>query len=94
MSCDMLATSNDWRMIKPSVEFFTKFIEVSGHSVEEIAYVGDHLDNDNLPAAAGLFTVWIKRGSSGYIIYQPGSAQLELDILERLPSELENYQAP
>ena len=49
--------------------FFDKLIEVSGHSPEEIAYVGDRLDNDIAPAAgAGLATVWIRRGPWGYIL--------------------------
>jgi HAD superfamily hydrolase (TIGR01549 family) len=87
LPCDMLATSEDWGVTKPSVEFFTQLIDVSGHSVDEIAYVGDRLDNDIRPAAAaGLFTVWIKRGPWGFTTYWPGSANLELDTLEQLPS--------
>ncbi len=74
---------------------FTKLTDVSGHPIEEIAYVGDRLDNDIRPAAAaGLFTVWIKRGPWGFATYQPGSANLELDTLEQLPSELKNCQTP
>ncbi len=64
--CDFLATSDNWGVTKPSPDFFAKLIEVSGHLAEEIAYVGDRLDNDVEPAAAaGLFTIRVKRGPSG-----------------------------
>jgi FMN phosphatase YigB (HAD superfamily) len=76
---------------KPSVDFFKKLIEVSGHAPEEIAYVGDRLDNDIRPAAeAGLFTIWIKRGPWGYIAHEPGAAALELDSLDQLSKGLKS----
>ena len=69
LPCDMLATSDDWGVTKPDVEFFDKLVAVSGHGRDEIAYVGDRLDNDIAPAAAaGLFTVWLRRGPWGYIL--------------------------
>jgi len=79
---------------KPDVAFFHKLIAVSGHQPHEIAYVGDRLDNDLGPAAhAGLHTVFVKRGPWGYIIYQPGSADLELDSLAQLPNALAKLSA-
>ena len=58
---------------------------VSGHQRHEIAYVGDRLDNDLHPAAqAGLRTVFVRRGPWGYIIYERGSANLELGSLSEL----------
>lgn len=89
LPCDVLATSDDWGVSKPSVNFFKKLIEVSGHTPEEIAYVGDRLDNDIRPAAeAGLFTIWIKRGPWGYVAYEPESADAEVDALDELPKVL------
>ena len=89
LPCDVLATSDDWGVSKPSTDFFKKLIEVSGQALEEIAYVGDRLDNDIRPAAeAGLFTIWIKRGPWGYIAYEAGTADIELDSLNQLPAEL------
>ena len=86
LPCDVLATSDDWGVTKPDVAFFSKLIAVSGHQPHEIAYVGDRLDNDLRPAAeAGLRTVFVRRGPWGYIIYQPGTADLELDSLSELP---------
>ena len=49
----MLATSDEWGVAKPDAAFFDKLVAVSGHDRQEIAYVGDRLDNDIAPAAAG-----------------------------------------
>jgi FMN phosphatase YigB (HAD superfamily) len=66
---DVLATSDEWGAVKPDVAFFDKLVEVSGHERDEIAYVGDRVDNDIAPAArAGLVTVWIRRGPWGYVL--------------------------
>ena len=67
LPADVVATSDDWGAEKPTPAFFDKLIASAGLAPEEIAYVGDRLDNDILPAAdAGLFTVWIKRGPWAY----------------------------
>lgn len=50
-------------MAKPNVAFFDKLAPASRHDRHEIAYVGDRLDNDIVPAAeAGLVTVKVRRG--------------------------------
>lgn len=60
-----------------------------GHQPHEIAYVVDRLDNDLRPATeAGLRTVFVRRGPWGYIIYKPGTADLELGSLSKLPAAL------
>lgn len=69
LPADIIATSDDWGVNKPSVAFFRKLIEVSGYQPDEIIYVGDRLDNDIAPAAAaGLRTAWIRRGPWGYLL--------------------------
>jgi HAD superfamily hydrolase (TIGR01549 family) len=89
LPCDVLATSDDWGVTKPSPDFFAKLIEASGYSADEIAYVGDRLDNDIRPAAAtGLFTVWVKRGPWGYIARDLAGADLKVDSLDQLASDL------
>lgn len=96
----MLATSDDWGATKPDVAFFHKLIEVSGHQPDEIAYVGDRLDNDIRPAGkAGLFTVWVRRGPWGYVQQPADSAtpaafrgiepNLQLDALGPLRTRLD-----
>lgn len=94
LPCDVLATSDDWGVTKPDVAFFSKLIAVSGHHPDEIAYVGDRLDNDLHPAAAaGLSTIFVKRGPWGYITYQPGTADLAIDSLTELPDALTTFHA-
>ncbi len=94
LPCDVLATSDDWCVTKPDVAFFSKLIAVSGHQPHEIAYVGDRLDNDLRPAAeTGLRTVFVRRGLWGYIIYESGTADLELDSLSELPVGLKTLLA-
>ena len=94
LPCDVLATSDDWGVTKPDVAFFSKLIAVSGHQPNEIAYVGDRLDNDILPAAtAGLHTIFVRRGPWGYITYEPGSADLAIDSLTDLPDALKKLPA-
>lgn len=42
---------------------------------EQVAYVGDRLDNDVFPAkAAGMFAVFIRRGPWGYLHARGGEA--------------------
>jgi HAD superfamily hydrolase (TIGR01549 family) len=94
LPCDVLATSDDWGVTKPDIAFFTKLIAVSGQAPDEIAYIGDRLDNDLRPAtAAGLHTIFIKRGPWGYITYQHGTASLEINSLTELPHALTTFQA-
>lgn len=91
---DVLATSDDWAVTKPDVAFFNKLIAVSGQAPKEIAYVGDRLDNDLRPAAAaGLRTIFVRRGPWGYITYEPGTADLAIDSLTELPDALTTLPA-
>ena len=87
LPCDVLATSDDWGAEKPTAAFFDKLVSVSGHERDQIAYVGDRLDNDIAPAArAGLRTVWVRRGPWGYVL-RPGEPPLTArDLLDRAPS--------
>ena len=63
---DFVASSAGWGVAKPSPDFFTKVVEAAGMPAEHIAYVGDRLDNDVLPArAAGMFAIFIERGPWG-----------------------------
>ena len=55
-------------MAKPDPAFFARIVAELGLPASEIAYVGDRVDNDILPAAAaGLFTVHLRRGPWGII---------------------------
>ena len=80
---DVVASSASWGVEKPSPEFFARVIEASGTTPHEVAYVGDRIDNDVLPArAAGLVAVQIRRGPWAYL---QGVGPLWIDSLDELP---------
>ena len=101
---DFIATSDDWGVAKPDPSRSSASSSaVSGHQPEEIAYVGDRLDNDIAPAVeAGLRTVWIRRGPWGMLL-EPGSASptgtvttrvdWQIRSLDELPALLERQTA-
>jgi len=63
LPADFIALSGALGVTKPSAAFFEKIAAMSGVPVREIAYVGDRLDNDILPArAAGMATIFLLRG--------------------------------
>jgi len=65
---DMIATSAGWGLHKPDRRFFERIVSEVGWRPEEIAYVGDRVDNDVLPAAAaGLVPIHIVRGPWGWL---------------------------
>jgi HAD superfamily hydrolase (TIGR01549 family) len=65
---DSIATSGQWGVAKPNPEFFARVIDYAPGERSEILYVGDHRDNDILPArAAGLCTALIRRGPWGHL---------------------------
>ena len=64
----VVASSARWGVEKPSPEFFRRIAHAARMPPGEIAYVGDRLDNDVLPArAAGLFAIFIRRGPWGFL---------------------------
>jgi len=68
LSDELVATSADWGVSKPDPAFFARICASLALPPAEIAYVGDRLDNDILPAAAsGMFTVHVRRGPWGVI---------------------------
>ncbi len=84
-------TSDEWGVQKPEPEFFARVAELSGVAPEEIAYVGDRLDNDVLPAAdAGMRPILLRRGPWGYLhARRPEAARTTvIDSLTELPEVL------
>src|SRR5205823_5908963 len=60
---DFVGSSERWGVEKPDAGFFAHVVEEAGVPAEEIAYVGDRVDKDVLPAlAAGMTAVRIRRG--------------------------------
>jgi FMN phosphatase YigB (HAD superfamily) len=82
---DFVASSERWGVEKPDPGFFAKLAAAAGEPPHTIAYVGDRLDNDILPAkAAGMTAIFIRRGPWGLIhAASPDAAHADLRI-ERL----------
>ena len=93
---DFIATSEAWGVEKPSPAFFARVAEAAGCSAEQVAYVGDRLDNDVKPAqAAGMVAVFIRRGPWAYIddsSHQP-RGDLTLTTLADLPAAVAAHNA-
>jgi len=92
LSADFLAVSATLGVTKPSAAFFERIAEMSGVAVREIAYVGDRLDNDILPArAAGMATIFLLRGPWAKIqarLPEATLASAQLTSLTEIPDAL------
>lgn len=65
---DAIATSGEWGVAKPDLKFFAQVAAWASAQPGEIVYVGDHRDNDIIPAKQyGLRTAHIRRGTLGYL---------------------------
>jgi HAD superfamily hydrolase (TIGR01509 family) len=85
---DVLGSSGRWGIAKPAPAFFARVIDLVGREPAKIAYVGDRVDNDVLPAlAAGLVAVHIKRGPWGHL-HEPPTAAIRIRSLDELPAAL------
>ncbi|WP_435109257.1 HAD family hydrolase [Nocardiopsis synnemataformans] len=92
---DAVATSGEWGVAKPDPDFFARVVDMAPGRPEEIVYVGDHRDNDVVPAcAAGLRTALIRRGPWGYLWAEDPvvreQADWVIDSLNQLPDLLVN----
>jgi FMN phosphatase YigB (HAD superfamily) len=85
---DVVGSSARWDVEKPAAGFFQRMAQEISRPAEEIAYVGDRVDNDVLPAlAAGMVAVHIRRGPWGYL-HEPPPAAIRIDSLHELPDAL------
>jgi len=86
---DLLGSSGLWGVEKPAPEFFERIVEESGRAASEVAYVGDRVDNDVVPAlAAGMVAVHIRRGPWGHL-HEPPAGAIRIRSLSELPEALE-----
>lgn len=95
LSADLIASSEGWGVEKPEPRFFERVAEAAGCSAGEVAYVGDRLDNDVLPARrAGLVAVFLRRGPWG-VVHATRSeveqAHIRLESLADLLAALRRY---
>jgi FMN phosphatase YigB (HAD superfamily) len=85
---DVVGGTERWGVSKPSKAFFECLIEAAGVPAAQIAYVGDRLDNDVLPAGiAGIYGIFIERGPWGEA-HAGKAAEMDVPMitsLEKLP---------
>jgi FMN phosphatase YigB (HAD superfamily) len=85
---DFVSSSERLGVEKPSTEFFERVVEQTGRATDEVAYVGDLVQNDVVPAlAAGLTAVHIRRGPWG-IVQEPPAEAIRIRSLDELPAVL------
>jgi HAD superfamily hydrolase (TIGR01549 family) len=85
---DLVGSSARWGVEKPARAFFERIVSECGLAPDEIAYVGDRVDNDIVPAlAAGMVAVHVRRGPWGHL-HEPPPAALAIDSLDELPEAL------
>ena len=92
LGVDRILISDELGVHKPSSEFFLAVAGAAGVEPGAIAYVGDRVDNDVVPArAAGMSPVLIRRGPWGYLQAEwPEAAAADhvIDSLSVLPALL------
>jgi HAD superfamily hydrolase (TIGR01549 family) len=79
---EVLAMSDEMGVAKPAAAFFARALELMGSPpAAEVAYVGDRMDNDVLPALdAGMRAVWLRRGPWGVIQQPPPGSEPALTV--------------
>ena len=87
-----VASSAGLGVAKPAPEFFAAIAGLAGVERGRIAYVGDRVDNDVLPAlAAGMVAVHIRRGPWGHLhagLPEAARADIRIESLSELPGRL------
>ena len=85
---EVMAMSEGLGAAKPDAAFFKRAVALMGDpDPASVAYVGDRVDNDVLPASAyGMRAVWLRRGPWGAIQRLPVdmSPALTVDTLDEL----------
>jgi HAD superfamily hydrolase (TIGR01549 family) len=85
---DVLGSSGRWGVEKPAAAFFDRIVEEIGLAPEDIAHVGDRVDNDVEPAlAAGMVALHVRRGPWGHL-HEPPPEAIGLRSLAELPEVL------
>jgi len=82
VEAEIMAMSEQLGVAKPAPAFFARALELmDSPDPADVAYVGDRVDNDLLPAmAAGMRAVWIRRGPWGVIQHPPDGIRAALTV--------------
>ena len=86
---DVVGSSARWGVEKPDRAFFERMLEEAACTEpSELAYVGDRVDNDVVPALeAGIAAVHIRRGPWGHL-HDPPPEAIAIRALDELPEAL------
>jgi FMN phosphatase YigB (HAD superfamily) len=85
---DFVSSSERLGIEKPAAEFFERTVALTGRPADEVAYVGDLVHNDIVPAlAAGMVAVHILRGPWAHLTEPPPGAR-RIRSLDELPAAL------
>jgi HAD superfamily hydrolase (TIGR01549 family) len=78
----VMAMSETLGVAKPDPAFFDRCLELMGRpDPGSVAYVGDRVDNDVIPAAAaGMRAVWLRRGPWGVIQELPHGVEPAITV--------------
>ena len=87
IQAEVMLMSEEMDVMKPDPAFFHLTLEAIGKTdPSDVAYVGDRIDNDVVPAsAAGMRAVWLRRGPWGVV---PQDVPAEADLIVNSLSEL------
>ena len=92
LDLDFVATSAAWGVAKPSPAFFERVAADLALPPAAIAYVGDRVDNDIIPAAAaGMCAIFVRRGPWAWIacpVGFPAEAAYAVEDLRGIPEIL------
>jgi HAD superfamily hydrolase (TIGR01549 family) len=87
IDAEVIAMSDEMGVAKPDPAFFARLLEMTGNpDPEQVAYAGDRVDNDVIPAAAaGMRAIWVRRGPWGRIQHADSAKPaLVVDSLDEL----------
>ena len=88
LPADVISSSASLGVRKPDAPFFHRMVELADCAPGELAYVGDRVDNDVVPAlAAGIVAVHVRRGPWGRLQTAPAEAVV-IESLDELPQAL------
>ncbi len=89
---EVVAMSEELGVAKPAAAFFERTLALlGGPDPTDVAYVGDRIDNDVVPAAeASMRAVWLRRGPWGVIPTEaPSQAALVVTSLSELVDRID-----
>lgn len=94
IDADFVATSAGWGVAKPDPGFFDQIIEAVCEPASAIAYVGDRLDNDVVPArASGMRAIRLRRGPWAMLDTAPLPPDVpSIDSLDALVAILDEFR--